>query len=157
MQGGRILLGLRGPVIDGKAIILEIATEQAGRRLSLRRIGEGAVAFRTYMLDLGGLGIRDLAVDGSGLLILAGPNESAPGPWFVWRWASAFGDHGEGDVPADAIERCAELPSGEHDHPEGITTFRHPDGRAGWLVVYDRPSEGRVGEHGTYDADFFAR
>lgn len=157
VRDGRVLLGLRGPLIEGKAVILEIAVQQTKRQLALRTFGEGGAAFRAHLLDLDGLGIRDLAVDDAGLLILAGPNVSAPGPWFVWRWAGAFGDHAEGAVPEKAIERCAELPTGEHDHPEGITTYRHPDGRSGWLVVYDRPSDGRVGDAGTYGADFFPR
>jgi hypothetical protein len=70
----RIFVGLRGPVLRGWAIILEVAvdfSEPAG--LKLRNIGSDGRLYRKHFLGLGGRGIRDLCADGSDLLILAGP------------------------------------------------------------------------------------
>lgn len=83
VKGERMFLGLRGPVIGGYAIILELSLEDAGGTLLLRRLGANGARYRKHFVSLGGLGIRDLSVEGNGLLILAGPTMGIPGPWSV--------------------------------------------------------------------------
>ena len=78
----RVFLGLRGPVLGGWAIVLEVkVVEVAPRRLRLERLTSGA-RYRKHFLDLGGLGVRDLCMEGQDLLILAGPTMN----WMVLRW-----------------------------------------------------------------------
>ena len=47
--------------------------------LRLREIGSHGLPYRKHLLELGGLGIRDLCVDGDDLLILAGPTMDLDG------------------------------------------------------------------------------
>jgi hypothetical protein len=122
--GDAILAGLRGPVLDGQAVVLELRPYTKPGKARLRVDG-----YRVHRLDLGGLGIRDLCPDEAtgGLLVLAGPTMAHAGPVRVYRWRP-------GDRPAPACD----LPSGaEEDHPEGIAVV---DGGDTLVVVYDHPS-----------------
>ncbi|MDR8411598.1 DUF3616 domain-containing protein [Nonomuraea sp. 3-1Str] len=140
--GERVYLGLRGPVLRGWAVVLEIRPVEAGdQRLRL----DGPV--RKHFLDLGGLGVRDLAVDDGDLLLLTGPSMSLDGPVRVVRWRVR---HAGDVVPADELETVADLPYGVGcDHPEGLAVLR--DGRL--MVVYDSPSPARITPAGGVLAD----
>jgi hypothetical protein len=72
----RVALGMRGPVIQGYAVLLEMNLTAPGETLEI----DGAVYKR--MLDLEGLGIRDLKRVGSDLYILEAqrPRSMAPAP-----------------------------------------------------------------------------
>ncbi|QYC43895.1 hypothetical protein Nocox_31575 [Nonomuraea coxensis DSM 45129] len=143
--GERVYLGLRGPVLRGWAVLLELRLEEAGRgRL---RLGE---PYRKHFLDLGGLGVRDLCPDGGGgLLLLTGPSMALDGPVHVRRW---WPGRRSGVVPAGELEVVAELPYGIGcDHPEGLA--RLADGRL--MVVYDSPSPARITAAGGVLADVF--
>ena len=66
----------------------ELVVESAGplttgRALQLRRNPE---PFVKHFLDLGGLGVRDLSVDGDDLIVLAGPTMLLDGPVRLLRW-----------------------------------------------------------------------
>jgi hypothetical protein len=152
---GRLFLGLRGPVIRGYSIILEIAPREKNGRLQLAKIGAEGRRYRRHFLDLGGLGVRDLTVDGDDLVMIAGPTMNLNGPWSVMRWRHAFAARREGIVEARAVAAVMPMEPEDDARPEGILRFRHPDGRRGWLVVYDNPSPGRIDRKGTYRADFF--
>lgn len=157
-RGERVFLGMRGPVLRGWAMILELAVVEAEPgRLALSSIGGHGEPYRKHFLDLDGLGIRDLAFDGDALLILAGPTMDLDGPVRVYRWAEALAAD-QGDViAADAVERVLELPFGEGvDHAEGMALLPDADGKR-LLVVYDSPSPDRLHENGTaIDAEIFA-
>uniref|UniRef100_UPI0006E2A926 DUF3616 domain-containing protein n=1 Tax=Nonomuraea pusilla TaxID=46177 RepID=UPI0006E2A926 len=142
--GERVYLGLRGPVLRGWAVVLEIRPVDAGGgRLRL----DGP--YRKHFLDLGGLGVRDLCPHGGDLLVLAGPTMSLDGPARVLRWPAR---RARGVVPASELERVAELPYGEGcDHPEGMAVIE--DGRL--MVVYDSPSPARITPAGGVLADVF--
>ncbi len=139
--GSRVLVGLRGPVLRGWAVILEIRPEPDPRdptRMRLGRLGEHR--YRTYFLDLDGLGIRDLCPIGDELLVLAGPTMVPDGPFRVLRWRP-------GDDFGPPPPLVAELPAHRGaDRPEGIA--RLSDGRL--LVVYDTPSPARLTPEGVY-------
>jgi hypothetical protein len=144
VRGSRIWLGLRGPVLRGHAVVLDLdIKEQAPGRLKARRI-DGGQRYRKHLLDTRGLGIRDMRFDGDDLLLLVGPTMSLEGPAFVLRWRGAFGEAGSGVVDPSRIEIVAELPYQLHaDHPEGIDLW--PEGGQGaLLVIYDAPAPERT-------------
>jgi hypothetical protein len=145
--GGRLFLGLRGPVIDGWACVLEIVVAAHSRRkneLVLRKLrnGEGSPPhsnrYRKHFLDLGGAGIRDLCLAGRDLLILAGPPMRGKGPARVHHWKSALGVEGDSMIGRAKLPRLLELPYGETtNHPEGITIVAQRGHRALLMAIYD--------------------
>ena len=155
-KGDALFLGLRGPVIRGHAVILQIELEDTKSGLKLGRIGAGRAPYRKFFLDLGGLGIRDLTMEGEDLIVIAGPTMGLTGPWAVWRWKKALSARREGLVDSDALKLVSGLDFAGPERPEGITRFLHPDGRRGWLVVYDGPAKSRITKKGVYRADFFS-
>ncbi|MEU7892046.1 DUF3616 domain-containing protein [Nonomuraea sp. NPDC049152] len=131
--GERVFLGLRGPVLRGWAIVLEIDVREDGPdRLRLR-------GYRKHFLDLDGLGVRDLCPYGDELLLLTGPTMNLDGPVRIMRWS------GEGQA-----KLVKDLPHGVgRDHPEGLAVLG--DGRL--MVVYDSPAPERLTPEGGVLAD----
>lgn len=89
VAGERLFLGLRGPVLRGWAVILEVELQEDHKQpstLRLKPIGPNDRLYRKHFLHLGGLGIRDLCVHGHDLLILAGPTMELDGPVTIFRW-----------------------------------------------------------------------
>src|SRR4051812_22014015 len=71
--GPRVYLGLRGPVLRGWAVVLELRPEadpDAPDRLRLAPFDDGR-PYRKHVLDLQGLGVRDLCPHQDDLLVLA--------------------------------------------------------------------------------------
>ncbi|WP_035602399.1 DUF3616 domain-containing protein [Haloferula sp. BvORR071] len=93
-QGERLLVGLRGPVLRGMAVLLEMQFDETFTgnatvgMLRMKPAKDGSL-YRRHFLDLGGLSIRDLCFHGDDLLILAGPNIPAPWPATIYRWKGA--------------------------------------------------------------------
>jgi len=163
--GDRIFIGLRGPVIDRQAILLEIRYRITKKgNLKACQIGQSQRKFRKHFLPLEGLGIRDLSVtqDGNGLLILAGTSMSQEGSYALYRWDNVLerveGGLLQGEVETtivygeeDGLFKIGRLPSnGDWDKPEGIALL--PSGEL--LVVYDSPHADRLSE-GRVHADLF--
>lgn len=140
-RGLRVWLGLRGPVLGGYAVILEMQMKVTGRgHLKPRRIDRRR-RYRKHFIDARGLGIRDLALDGEDLLVLTGTPLAGEGPARILRWAGAVHATTSGVWPGSAAAAIAELPFGHGvNNPEALA--RLDDGR--WLVVYDSPSQGRL-------------
>lgn len=157
--GERLFLGLRGPVLRGWAVILEVAVaaDATASTLRLQPIGPKECLYRKHFLQLGGLGIRDLCVQGDDLLILAGPTMELDGPVRVFRWPGGGSPDDEAMVPADALQRALEVPYGEGvDHAEGMTLFAPDGGEASTLlVVYDAAAEERKSGKSAVTADIF--
>jgi hypothetical protein len=158
--GERLFLGLRGPVLRGWAVILEVALQEDNAQpstLRLKALGSHDRLYRKHFLHLGGLGIRDLCAQGADLLILAGPTMDLDGPVTLFRWPGGIEAHGEQVVPASALERVLEVPYGQGvDHAEGLTLFAPDGGTArALLVVYDAASESRQRGESTVAADVF--
>lgn len=153
--GDRVLLGLRGPVLRGWAILLEIEVEErTPGLLALRPIGAGGRPYRKHFVDLGGLGFRDLCPEGPDLLILAGPAVLLDGPARIYRLSAA---NALRDDVLHRPELVLELPHGRgDDHPEGMTLTTDPSGRRSVLVVYDGPSPSRLAGSDDVTADIFA-
>ncbi|MBI5040308.1 MAG: DUF3616 domain-containing protein [Gammaproteobacteria bacterium] len=160
VNGARLFLGLRGPVLRGWAVILELELEEERKQsttLRLKTIGPDAQLYRKHFLQLDGLGIRDLCVQGHDLLILAGPTLDLDGPVSVFRWRGGAEPASETMVPTDALERVLDVPYGQgDDHAEGMTLFAPNGGDAtSILVVYDAASaQRRQGTH-ALTADVF--
>ena len=148
--GERVALGMRGPVIGGHAVLLEMSvTSKKSGRLALE-----AAPFKR-LLALEGLGIRDLKRDGDDLLILAGPTTGLSGPVALYRWRGWAHEppQDETKVRLHRPDRILDLPFGRgEDHPECLALWE--DGQI--LVICDSPSEDRLdAASGTILADLF--
>jgi hypothetical protein len=145
VHGDTLYLGLRGPVLRGWACVLEVFPVADHGDPTLLRIGVfgDGTRYRKHLLDLGGLGVRDLCPDGGDLLVLAGPSMALSGPVRLYRWHRAA--HAETSRVVRGVELTveAELPHGAgEDHAEGIALLAGAaDARL--LVVYDSPSQQR--------------
>lgn len=154
----KVFLGLRGPVLRGWAVILELSIETSDpSKLSLNNFGPNNLPYRKYFLDLHGLGVRELCLDGDDLLILAGPTTTLDGPVALYRWKGAVNFPQHMLVRGDKLVRLPlDIPVGEEtDHPEGFTIFPGDEQPRQILVVYDSPGKLRKGDAGEVRADVF--
>ena len=146
--GDRVFLGLRGPVLRGWAVVLEVRPAQDPTdpgRLALGIFPEGA-RYRKHVLDLGGLGVRDLCSDGDDLLVLAGPTMALSGPVRVHRWRGAISGGGGPVVREAVLPVETVVTNGEGvDHASAISLLGPDllDAGARLLVVYDDPAADR--------------
>ena len=158
---GRLFLGLRGPVLRGWAVILELEVEtdaDSPERLHLKPIAHDNHPYLKHFLQLGGLGIRDLCRHGDDLLILAGPTMDLDGPVRVLRWRAGAKRHTSGElVPDAALQWVQDIPYGAGvDHAEGMTLFSPDSGKTqALLVVYDTAAEQRKQGDNAVMADIF--
>jgi hypothetical protein len=141
----RVYLGLRGPVLRGWAFVLELrpyVDPDSPQRLRLRHFADGR-AYRKHVLDLGGLGVRDLCPAGEDLLVLAGPTMDLDGPVRIYRWLDAMRVEQPSVVRGETIRREVELTFGEgDDHAEGMGLIGPPESKQ-VLIVYDSPAVAR--------------
>jgi hypothetical protein len=163
VAGDRVFVGLRGPVLRGWAVLLELAVEeQAPSTLTLKPIGPDGQPYRKHFLDLRGSGVRDLCVQGSDLLILAGPTMALAGPLAIFRWPGGARPDRESLVFSEALPKVLKLPFGTHqnagqDQAEGLTLFAPNGGEASQiLIVYDSTAPRRQRETSAVEADLFA-
>ena len=145
---GRIFLGLRGPVLRGWTTLLELAVREEDElqfTFGLEEIGSNGHPYRKHFLDLGGLGVRDLCLDGNDLLILAGPTMDLDGPVTVFRWPGGGTPEEESLLFGESLEKVIDVPYGKgNDHAEGMTLLPADEkGRRSVLILYDAPSEER--------------
>ncbi|MEX5721036.1 DUF3616 domain-containing protein [Geodermatophilus maliterrae] len=155
VSGERVYLGLRGPVLRGWAVVLELRPEvdaEDPTRLRLRRFPDGC-RYRKHVLRLAGLGVRDLCPQGEDLLVLAGPTMDLDGPVYVYRWHGGCAVEAPAVVRGGVLTRELSLPFGDgDDHAEGIGLLGPAeDGRL--LVVYDSPAPRRLTPDGGVLAD----
>lgn len=158
VAGEKFFIGLRGPVLRGWAVILEVAVDVTDpSALRLKEIGPKGRLYKKHFLQLGGLGIRELCVDGSDLLILAGPTMELDGPVYVFRWKDGVNSSEQSLVRNETLERFVAIPFGkEIDHAEGMALIERPGKSPSLLIVYDSPGdERRVGSTGV-KADIIA-
>jgi hypothetical protein len=160
VKDGHLFLGLRGPVLRGWAVVLELdlRVKKPGRLKPRRRSGRGD-RYVKHFLPLGGLGIRDLRFIDDDLLVLAGPtmDHDGSGALFRWRRPISAGDHRLHG--ADELVRLMELPYDRgRDQAEGIALLETA-GRRQLLVVHDSPQPSRIVDDGNglvadiYDLD----
>ncbi|PPK92116.1 uncharacterized protein DUF3616 [Kineococcus xinjiangensis] len=157
-HGERLYVGFRGPVLRGWAVVVEVLPEthpKHAHRLELREFPEGGT-YRLHLLDLGGLGIRDLCPDGDDLLVLAGPSMSLSGPVRVHRWVGGCANDAPAVLRAEDLPVALVLAHGEgEDHAEGIAVLDETGEGGGrrMLVVHDSPAACRHTGSGAILAD----
>jgi Protein of unknown function (DUF3616) len=125
-ERSRLLIGFRGPLVDGKAMLVAIENaDEVFEMGAAPRIAEQAI-----LLDLGGEGIRGMTHDPrlDGFLIISGPLEQVDNvPFRLWLWP------GQADQPA----RRMTVPGlNGFEHAEGITPVRWR-GKEQLLIVSD--------------------
>jgi hypothetical protein len=159
-RGERVLVGLRGPVLRGIALVIDLrlgGLDGDGPTLTLG-------ALRCRYLSLSGLAVRDLAVvhGSDDVLVLAGPTMDLAGPFYLYRWRNALGPEASPPGNAVTLETMEPLlwirdgrPGGPRkdsnngsDKPEGLDVQRHGGQLLAW-VAYDDPMAARIGEQGT--------
>ena len=155
VAGERVYLGLRGPVLRGWAVVLELRPVVDPRhpdRLVLTPFADGR-RYRKHVLRMNGLGVRDLCPHEDDLLVLAGPTMDLDGPVHVFRWHGALTAETPQVVRGDDLTLEVDLPFGiGDDHAEGIGLLCPDDGER-LLVVYDSPAPTRLGTDGWVTAD----
>lgn len=159
VRGDRIFLGLRGPVVDGWAVILEIdvTTSEQGS-LVLKARPDAPRAYKKHFLALDGLGIRELQWLGDDLLVLAGPTMRAEGAIKLFHWKDAL--HHTADSlshrAAEDLTLLFVLPfTPGADQAEGMACLPCLTDRDALLVVYDRPHPSRMVGSDAIFADIF--
>ena len=122
----RLLVGFRGPLVDGKAMLVAIENvEEVFETGAEPRIAEQPIS-----LDLGGEGIRGMSYAPrlGGFLIISGPLEQVEDvPFRLWFW------QGQPDRPAQRVT----VPGlSGFEHAEGVTPL-HWRGQERLLIVSD--------------------
>jgi hypothetical protein len=152
--GGKVYFGLRGPVIDDWAILLEIEpSEKSTTALRLAPRKKNAAPYRKIFLKLGGLGVRDLTIHGDTLYILAGPSMSLDGPvclFAIPKFTKAA------KRKAHKLEPILHLPfAWKADHPESIVIIPG-EKQDRLLVICDNPADDRLKKSGSIRCELYA-
>ena len=160
--GHRIFLGLRGPVLRGWAMLIEVRVTEANDTLTLDPIGHDGRPYRKHFVDLNGMGVRDLTWFGDDLVLLAGPSMDITGlqSVYVLRDAADLSDDSLTLFDGSQLQRQCDLPQvNEGDKAEGICSLTGSgiiDVDPGILVVYDSPRTDRLIDNHAVLADAFA-
>lgn len=150
VDGGRLLLGLRGPVLRGWAALLEIAVEVRGEQLQLVALDDSGALLRKHFLQLDGLGVRDLHFSGDDLYILAGPTMVLNGEIRVFKWSAARPLLAANRIPTrfeTALTESVSIPHGHGTNRAEAICDLPPalsGGMPSWLVLYDAPGADRT-------------
>jgi hypothetical protein len=157
VDGRRLLLGLRGPVLRGWSAVLEVEVEARADDLRLLPLDDSGTLIRKHFLQLDGLGVRDLHFSGDDLFILAGPTMVLNGDIRVFKWPAARSSLAASREPVrfeDALTESVPLPHGRGvNRAEAICELPPAlaAGQARWLVLYDAPGADRKdGEHAVF-------
>ncbi|REJ81259.1 MAG: DUF3616 domain-containing protein [Acidobacteria bacterium] len=144
-SGDRLWLGLRGPVIGQRSLLVEVRTKTTKKGwLKPRRLSDGR-RYRLVALPLDGLGVRDLLIDGDRMLVLAGATTDVEGPQSIYSVELSRLDEAAVVAEADVV-RILDLPVHRGcDHAEGIAFFER-EGRRCLAVAYDAPADDRIDE-----------
>ena len=149
VDGNRLLLGLRGPVLRGWSALVEIAVEPRGDQLRLVPLDDSGALLRKHFMQLDGLGVRDLHFSGDDLYILAGPTMVLDGDIRVFKWAGAKPVLAANREPArfeTGLTVSATLPHGRGVNRAEALCDLPPallPGQPSWLVLYDAPGADR--------------
>jgi hypothetical protein len=157
IAGERVFIGLRGPVLRGWAIILELSfNPDAGSHLELKDIGLGGRLYRKHFLQLKGLGLRDMFFAGTDLIMLAGPTMDLDGPTAVLKWEGAANSNSDSIIRSSDLRMLFTVPHGDgNDHAEGMTMMPADGTPARVFIVYDSPANHRIVGGNSVRADVF--
>ncbi|PXW98223.1 uncharacterized protein DUF3616 [Sphaerotilus hippei] len=163
VDGRRLLLGLRGPVLRGWSALLEIEVEVRGEHLRLAPLDDRGTLIRKHFLQLDGLGVRDLHFSGDDLYILAGPTMVLNGDIRVFKWPGARAVLAANREPVRfeaALTDSVALPHGRGSNRAEAICELPPAlaaGQARWLVLYDAPGADRRDGECTVFGDLLRR
>lgn len=121
----KMLIGFRGPVVDEKAMIVELENlSDLFEKGSAPQLGDNPI-----YLELGGQGIRGMKYDSrlDGYLIISGPVKKISEPFYLWFWS--------GD-PSQKPKRVSVDGVKDFERAEGITQV-NLDGQEQVMIVYD--------------------
>jgi hypothetical protein len=159
VRGDRLFLGLRGPVLDGWAMLLELQFGEAQPgALTLQQPDGWARPYRKHFLDLDGLGIRELQLHGEDLLILAGPSMRVEGAMklFCLSDACTHTDDSLSSRDTGDLRPVFVLPfTLGSDHAEGLACLPCLNERDALMILYDSPNPARFAGPGALFADIF--
>ncbi|MBX0291470.1 DUF3616 domain-containing protein [Hymenobacter sp. HSC-4F20] len=143
---GRLFVGLRGPVLRGWALVLELLPrEDKHGRLRLSELpGATETYYKKHFLALGGMGVRELRQRGTDLLLLAGPTMDLDGTIAVYCWSDALRCTEDSLVGPNKLERLFDVPHGfgptaGQDKAEGMALLDDEH----VLIVFDSPTDAR--------------
>ena len=153
----RVLLGLRGPVLRGWAIVLELDLVEMDGHLRFANRGDRERAFHKHLLNLAGMGVRELRYrpGSDDLFLLAGPTMDLDGTISLWKLADGL------PVDRDTIHRDVQrlfdvVDGSEVDHgcdkAEGFAIL--PNGN--FLIAYDSPMPHRFRQDNGVVVDEFS-
>ncbi|QIX61800.1 DUF3616 domain-containing protein [Hymenobacter sp. BT18] len=143
---GRLFIGLRGPVLRGWALVLEVVPrEDKHGRLRLDKVpGSTNTYYKKHFLELGGMGLRELRQLGSDILLLAGPTMDLDGTIAVYRWPNALQLPQDSLISGKQLQRLFDVPHGAgptagQDKAEGMALLDDTQ----VLIVFDSPTDAR--------------
>lgn len=148
VNGNKLFLGLRGPVLRSWAIILELEMELAKPGiLTLKKLTDEGAKYKKHFFNLNGLGIRELCIRGQDLIILAGPTMDLEGEMQVFCWQKALKNldnlihsQDQGDLVS-----LFDLPfTIGSDHAEGLALYSYLEDNDSLMVFYDSPNQQRI-------------
>ena len=144
VKENKVFLGLRGPVLRGWAIILELEIMASKKnKLKFKKCSKDNTIYKKHFVKLEGLGIRDLCIDKEGILILAGPTMDLDGP--VKLFYLKNGCNLDENALSWKPRFLKDIPFGMgNHHAEGITIIENNMNQTYILVVYDSPSDETV-------------
>lgn len=148
VAGDKLFLGLRGPVLRGWAIILEIETQLSEPGvLTLKQFTDQGEKYRKHFFNLEGMGIRELCIRDEDMIILAGPSMDLEGEMRIFSWKNALKNldnliHSEenGD-----LESLFDLPfTIGSDYAEGLALYSYLEKNDSLMIFYDSPNPKRL-------------
>lgn len=140
VSGGRLYLGLRGPVLRGNYVpVLSFAfddVESCSAAYSARPEG-----CRLIYVDLGGHGIRSLHRVRGGFLIVSGPMGDGEADYKLYLWDGRDCVLDRGARPC-GLELLGEIPTPDGTKAEGLTVLT--ENTTAWeiLIAYDGSDDG---------------
>ncbi|HEY9838726.1 MAG TPA: DUF3616 domain-containing protein [Vampirovibrionales bacterium] len=159
VRGSKILMGFRGPVLRGWSVIIELEVEESSPgTLTLKAIGEEGRLYKKHFLDLNGLGIREICLNGDDLIVLAGPTLDLDGGMKIFRLTGVFESPGDTIIAQDETQLNVlfDLPFKlGTDRGEGLALLPCLGQPNSLLVVYDSPDPGRVINNDSVFGDVF--
>ncbi|MBG8554339.1 DUF3616 domain-containing protein [Hymenobacter guriensis] len=157
-EDGRLFVGLRGPVLRGWAVVLELLPrEDKHGRLRLGKVpGSTQPYYKKHFLQLGGMGLRELRQLGPDILLLAGPTMDLDGTIAVYRWPDALRLPQDSLIDEKQLHRLFDVPHGAgptagQDRAEGMALLDETH----ILLVFDSPTDKRKPQPHQVQADAY--
>jgi uncharacterized protein DUF3616 len=129
VRGGRLYAGLRTPSLDKGSPVISVSLGAM--------FGRDSPDPQLHMLQLGaGRGVRDLASDKDGFLVLAGPGSRKAGGFAIYRWDGEAALTLVKDLPQFHDKDGVEIP------PEALLPLDRTAKGSRVLLLFDGPKDG---------------